>query len=51
MLFLLDLRTNLLKNTEIQIQPAENFTINYVCENSTNEKFKIIFRNFSYWVK
>ena len=49
--FPLDLRTNLPKNVEIEMPPGENFTVNYVCENSSNEKLKILFRNFSYWVK
>ena len=49
--FPLDLRTNLPKNVEIEMPPGENFGVNYVCENSSNEKFKILFRNFYYWVK
>ena len=49
--FPLDLRTNLPKNVEIEMPPGENFTVNYVCENSSNEKLKILFRNFSYWAK
>ena len=49
--FPLDLRTNLPKNVEIEMPPGENFAVNYVCENSSNEKLKILFRNFSYWVK
>ena len=49
--FSLDLRTNLPKNIEIEMPPDENFAVNNVCENSSNEKLKILFRNFSYWVK
>ena len=49
--FPLDLRTNLPKNVEIEMPPGENFAVNYVCENSSNEKLKILFRNFSYWAK
>ena len=49
--FPLDLRTNLPKNIEIEIPLGENFTVNYLCENSSNEKLKKLFRSFSYWVK
>ena len=49
--FPLDLRTNLPKNIEIGMPPGENFAVNYLCENRSDEKLKILFRNFSYWVK
>ena len=46
--FSLDLRTNLRKNIEIEMPLGENFAVNNVCENSSNEKLKILFRKFSY---
>ena len=49
--FPLDLRTNLPENIEIEIPPGEKIAVNYVCENSSNEKLKMLFRNFFYWVK
>ena len=49
--FPLDLRTNLPKNIEIEMPPGENFAVTNICENSSNEKLKILFRNFPYWVK
>ena len=35
--FPLDLRTNLLKNIEIEMPPGENFAVNFAWENSSNE--------------
>ena len=49
--FPLSLRTNLPKNVEMEMPLGENFAVNYLWENSSNEKLKILFRNFSYWVK
>ena len=46
--FPLDLKTNLLKDVKIETPPGENFTVTYVCENISNEKLKILFRDFCY---
>ena len=42
------LMLNLRKNIEIEMPLGENFAVNNVCENSSNEKLKILFRKFSY---
>ena len=49
--FPLDLKANLLKDIKTETPPGENFTVTYVCKNSSNEKLRILFRDFCYWVK